>query len=480
VDKQSCLGVYLSQQSATAVLLSPQGPDIKIQDCFSVSTESAQESGLSVASVVASKIAARGRSFRTASVAVDCALYTKHDLHSEFTNPKQIAQTIRFDAEEALASDAMDMAVAFNITATDQSGSDVSVFAANRQLLTDMLADLQAGGFDPMSIEPDVVCLTRFFRHYLEPSEGTSPILTIFSERSCYIIINPSESENAPVIRSFLINASQDKTSVLASQIPLTTASVKLTRPADSLLIAGYADNIDYDRLAERTGLEIKTVQLPLPQNADRSESTVKAADAHFAIAYGSALSELVKTTKTDFRRDFAPYLGEKMVLRKTLGFISVCITIMILAGGAHFQWRALKTNMYTSRLDEKMRKDYEVIMMGGKLPQDPIPSRLQREYNTILKREKGLIGDDASIPAKLTRIFDALNDSPEKIDLHIENIAITPKSIRVTGDTNKRSGTLSLFNSFKKKQFKILQQNLSQKGSRDTFSITLELSQQS
>lgn len=117
--------------------------------------------------------------------------------------------------------------------------------------------------------------------------------------------------------------------------------------------------------------------------------------------------------------------------------------------------------------------------MMGKKPPaQEPIPLRLKREYNTILKREKGLIGDDESIPAKIARIFEALNDSPGKIDLRIDNIAITQKSIRVTGDTNKRSGTLSLFNSLKKKNFRIPQKNLTQKGNRDTFSITLELSQ--
>jgi len=479
VDKQSCLGVYLSQQTATVVLLATQGPNINVQDCFSVSAESAGEPGLSLASVVARKIAARGRSFRGAAVAIDCALFTQHGLHSEFTNPKQIAQTIRFDAEETLATDAVNLAIAFNVTATDQSGSDVAVFSANRQLLTDILADLQAGDLDPISIEPDVVCLTRFFRHYLEPSGDENPILAIFSERSCYIIINPSRTQNAPVVRSFLVNSSQDKTSVLARQIPLTTASLKLARPVSSLLIAGRAGNIDYDRLAERTGLEIQTIDLPLPPGADQSASAAQTPDAGFAIAYGSALSELTKTGKTDFRRDFAPYMGKKLVLQKALRLISISVTILILAAGAHFQVQVLRKNNYTNRLDEKTRAEYSAVMLGRKPPaQEPIPSRLKREYTTILKREKGLIGDDESIPAKLTRIFEALNSSPKKINLHVDTIAITPKSMRITGDTNKRSSTLSLFNAFKKKKFKILQQNLSQKGSRDTFSITLELSQ--
>lgn len=481
MNKQGYLGLYLSQKTATAVLLSAHGPNINVQDCFSVSSESVDDPGLSLASVVARKIAAAGRSFRTASVAVDCALYTQHDLHSEFTNPKQIAQTIRFDAEEAMATDAMDMAVAFNLTAIDKDGSDAAVFTANRQLLTDILNDLQAGGLDPMSIEPDVVCLTRFFRHYMESAADAKPLLAIFSERSCYIIINPAQAQNVPIARSFLVDSAQDKTLVLARQIPLTTASLKLAAPPTSLIIAGRVDNIDYDKLAQRTHLEIQTMELPLPQTQDQPPSAVKTTDAPFAIAYGSALSQLPRTTKTDFRQDFAPYIGQKLVLQKTLRFISICVTIMILATAAHFHIQTFKTNSYASRLNDKMIKDYRAVMMGREAPaQERIDAKLKREYNTMLKREKGLIGDDESIPAKLTRIFEALNDSPGKIDLKIDNIAITQKSIRVTGDTNRRSGTLSLFNSFKKKKFRILQQNLSQKGNRDTFSVTLELGQKS
>ncbi|MHC5059853.1 MAG: type IV pilus biogenesis protein PilM [Planctomycetota bacterium] len=479
MEKQNCLGVYLSQEIATAVLLSAKGPNINVQDCFSVSADSAEEPGQSLASVVARKIAARSRSFNSVAVAVDCALFTQNELRSEFTSQKQIAQTIRFDAEEVLAGDSSELAIAFDVLAADQDGSDLAVFAANRVLLEDILADMEDGNIDPMSIEPDVVCLSRFFRHYLEPSEDANPILTIFSQQSCYIIINPSHSKNAPVVRSFLVNSSQDKTQVLARQIPLTTASLKLDRPVTSLLIAGRVENVDYDLLAERTGLEVQTIDLPLPAGADRSESAVQTADAGFAIAYGAALSEFIKTKKTDFREDFAPYMGKKIILQKSLRLISVALTVLLLAAGIHFQLQVFRKNSYTNRLDEKMRAEYSAVMLGRKPPpKEPIPYKLKREYGNILKKKKGLLGDDASVPAKLAIIFDALESAPKKIDLKIESISITPKSMRIIGDTNKRSATLSLFKTFKEKKFKVQQPNLAQKGNRDTFSIILELSQ--
>jgi hypothetical protein len=478
MEERNCLGMYLSKHTAAAVLLSARASGPAVLDYFSVSSDRNDEQSRSLASIVAQKIVAGGRSFNEMAVAIDCALLTQHDVHSEFTDTKQIAQTVRFDAEEALAADATELAIAFNITGTDQTGSDLTVFTANRQLLTDILDDLQAVNLDPAVIEPDIVCLERFFRHYLNLSGNDNPILTIFSQQSCYIIINPAQSQNAPIARSFLVGSSQDKTTVLATQIPLTLASLKLTRPVTSLLIAGRTEPIDYNEVAQRTGLEVQTIDLPKPESTGQDSADAQAADAEFAIAYGSALSELIKTPKADFRRDFAPYMGRKLILQKTLRLISVSITILMLVIGAYFQLKVFRQNNYTNRLDEKMRENYSTVMFGKNPPaQEPIPSRLKREYSTLLKREKGLIGDTESIPAKLTLIFEAINKSPEKIGLHIETITITDKAIRISGDTNKRSGTLSLFNTFKKKNLKILQQNLTQKG-RDTFTITLELAQ--
>jgi len=191
VEQQNCLGIYLSEDNATVVLLSANAT---VEDCFSVSRDTDDEQRRSLASVVAQNVVARGRSFGNVAVAIDCALFTQHDLHSEFSDLKRITQTIRFDAEETLATDATDLAIAFNVTNTDQTGSDIAVFTANRQLLTEILADLQTGNLDPTAIEPDIVCLTRFFRHYLDFSENDKSILTIFSQRSCYIIVNPPES----------------------------------------------------------------------------------------------------------------------------------------------------------------------------------------------------------------------------------------------------------------------------------------------
>ena len=50
-------------------------------------------------------------------------MFMQHNVHSKFNDPKQIAATVRFDAEEALATDISDLAIAFKITSSNQAGS---------------------------------------------------------------------------------------------------------------------------------------------------------------------------------------------------------------------------------------------------------------------------------------------------------------------------------------------------------------------
>jgi hypothetical protein len=116
---------------------------------------------------------------------------------------------------------------------------------------------------------------------------------------------------------------------------------------------------------------------------------------------------------------------------------------------------------------------------MFGKAPPpaEPIASKLKREYNRILKIKSGQIaGDDQSVTAKLTFLFEAISKAPSNIDLNIHTISLTAKTMRIIGDTNRRKSTLALFKAIKDHpKFKVSQQNLKQSGNRDTFTITLD-----
>ena len=487
MEQQNCLGIYFSKDHAAVVLLTGRGGHLTVKDSFSVSTEAdddaeAREQTTSLAAMIARKLTSRNLKFNDVTAALDCNRFIQHDLHSEFTDHKQISQTIRFDAEEAVAVDATELAITFNITDTDKNGSNISVFTARRELLTQVLTDLQHNNLDPVILEPDIMCLARLLRERADVPPDDNPLFIIFSTHACYIInIDPSRPQCAPAVRSFLIDPSQDKTDILARQIPLTLAlhsSRSPDRPITSLYIAGVTDGLDTDLISERTSLKIETVSLTQLCNAKPSGLEDAPAEFEFAVAYGLAFGELTKAKKYDFRQDFNPYQGRKMLLQKTFRILSVSLTVLMLAAGIFMQLKILRKNDYINRLNKNLGKDYSAVMFGkAPPPVEPIASKLKREYNRILKIKSGQIaGDDQSVTAKLTFLFEAISKAPSNIDLNIHTISLTAKTMRIIGDTNGRRSTLSLFKAIKEHpKLKVSSQNLKQSGNRDTFTITLD-----
>jgi len=164
VEGQNYLGIYLSKDGATVVCLGSQGRSGNVRGCFSVSLDQEQERSTSadmseLARLIAEGCAARRLEFSEVAVALDCAMFMQHNVHSEFRDAKQIAQTVRFDTEEALSTDISDVAIAFKVTASDKSGSEMTVFTAQRQILSDVLRSLQRNNIDPVTVEPDVNCI---------------------------------------------------------------------------------------------------------------------------------------------------------------------------------------------------------------------------------------------------------------------------------------------------------------------------------
>ena len=482
MEQTNCVGLYLSRDSATAVVLSLKGSHPEISGCFTIAKAPANEEDTEqsppLAAQVVQRLAAERLNYDEVTVSLDCALYTQHNMHSDFTDHKQIANTIAFDAEEALACDATDMAITFNITGTDENGANVSVFTSDRNSLDEILAELQDKSLDPATIEPDIVCLARYLQQYFTLPKESHPLFVVLSKESCYIII-PQHGHNAPLVRSFILGRSGDITSVLQREIPLTIASLNPTEPVNGILFAGETDDIDIKIIAERTGLDSQKIDLFRMADSTGSDPRDCQFQTAFAMAFGAALVELKRIKPCDFRQSFSPYQGKRLILQRSLRAISIFVTISMVALGIFFQSKVIKKKNYISQLDKNLRADYSAAMYGRKpAGRAPIRSQLNSAYNKvkIIKDGKGF-GDESSVTAKLTFILEAMNASPKNIDLKITTVSISSKSMRVTGDTNSRASTLALFNSFKKheKLNKTLE-DVSGDNNRDKFGITLEL----
>jgi len=139
LEQNRCLGIYVEPDKATVVFAARAGGKIEVIEQFCIAAAQQQQQTFSFAQTakdIAAACQEKQLVFADIAVAVDCRLYRQQILHSEFTEPRQIAQTIKFDAEEALAVNAAETAVAFEIAAKGLSGSEVTVFAISAEQQT--------------------------------------------------------------------------------------------------------------------------------------------------------------------------------------------------------------------------------------------------------------------------------------------------------------------------------------------------------
>ena len=100
---------------------------------------------------------------------------------------RQIAQTIKFDAEEALSINAAETAVAFEIAGKGLSGSEVSAFAAPANVISEIILALQNNKLDPVTVEPDSICLRRVVQYLTKAQTDSKPMwMAAFTKEMFY------------------------------------------------------------------------------------------------------------------------------------------------------------------------------------------------------------------------------------------------------------------------------------------------------
>jgi hypothetical protein len=172
------------------------------------------------------------------------------------------------------------------------------------------------------------------------------------------------------------------------------------------------------------------------------------------------------------------PYQGKKEKIRKTVQFFSIAVTVLIFAVGAYFQLQLVQARKYQSRLERKFAKQYSVVMQGKKLSaRGSAVRKLAGELRRIRDVKSGQLSvtGQESVSAKLTLVLEAFNKCAAEINLDIDSVSITAKSISIAGSTSSRKNTLKLFAALKGR-LNILQQRLDSKGGRDNFRITVEI----
>ncbi|MHC4757828.1 MAG: hypothetical protein ACYTE8_04160 [Planctomycetota bacterium] len=478
MESQKVLGIYLRKNTASAVCIETHDGKSSIADSFCVSTEDLEEQNIQVLiNLIGEKIAEKRLLFSETAVALDCSLFIQHKIHSEFKDPKQIAQTMRFDAEEALARDVSDIAIAFKINSSNETGSELTIFTAEKNLLADIIASLQSNKMDPVTIEPDANCLKRFLSEKLGTSE--TELVAMLSKHNAYMVATgSSEDIQRTPARTFLLGIKKDRTQVLQREVPISAAILE-SENIDALRVCDSMNSLDLEVLKESLAIRVESIDLFEILGTDPDTNTADQDQIELALAYGAALAVLNKTTDTiDFRSDFLPYQAKKQKLQKAIRFLSVSCTILLFVAGAFVQIKWFQNNKPVKELQNKFNTQYAAIM--GKEPErrrDPVRS-LKSELVKVKSEKSGQLGiaGTESLTARLIRILLAFNNCAAQTNLNIDTLNITTKTITIAGSTSNRRNTLKLRNSLQKNSLQIVKDSLEEKGGRDNFRLTIEI----
>ena len=487
MESQNYLGIYLSKDRATVVCLNFLGRIGKVLGSFSVTVEEQEQATMQdLASLIARGCAQKKWSYSEVAVALDCAMFMQHSVHSEFKEPKQIAATIRFDTEEALATDITNIALAFEITSTGQEGSELTVFTAERKILSEVLDSLQAHNIDPVTIEPDVSCLSRYICCKAPSTESrqSGTLFGILSKRNGYLIIPPASgtagSKKASVVRTFLVSPTQDRGDLLTREVLVTTALVKSGEPINYIKVFDSAGTVDHKQLSEKLAIESDGIGWLDTAGAKNQIPADGFEPVDYAIAYGAALALSEKGRRVNFRDDFSPFQGKKLKMQQSLKFAAISVTVLLMAVGLFFQAKLMSKSKDNRKLRAKFAQDYSAVMPGQKLSAktEPVEAvrKLRSELGRIRDAKKGLITikGEKSVSFKLTLLLTAFNKCAKQTDLNIKTITIAAKDIIVTGDTSNRGSTQKLSDTLRSNGLNVLRQNLGSKGGRDHFNMTL------
>ncbi len=482
MEQSGCLGIYVGPDKATVVLAARAGGKIEIIEQFCIAAPEGQQQSFSFAQTakdIAAACAERQLVFSDIAVAVDCRLYRQQLLHSEFTEPRQIAQTVKFDAEDALAINAAETAVAFEMAAKGLSGSEVTVFAVSAGVMSEIILALQNNELDPVTVEPDSICLRRMVQQMPAWNEDPKPMWMAVSKNKCFIVSPPGQKGNASV-RAFLTGTGQSRGALFAREIILTTAAVGAWWQGRKIVIYDSINQVDTETLAQQSGLAVETFD-PSEIIAAKAEQTPQCDSLDVMIAAGAAAGVLVKGEKVDFRPFFLPYQGKKAILEKTIKILSASTVMLFIILGIFLHLQYYRTNDDRNRLKEKFRAEYAIAMPGVNFTKGSEAVRkLKSEINRIKDVKSGLLsaaGED-SVEARLAFLFEALNSVPKDVDIEVEKIAATTKTMSITGSTSGR-GYLQLFGAIDKHpKLARGQSSYESKDNRDHFRLTIELKQ--
>ena len=467
------LGIDLGTRQAKAVLVEKTARGLSVLGFARVAVPA--EPQVSYIRELLSQVGWKGE---PVAAAVRARETTLRELTLPFTDPEQLSQVVRFEAENYLPFPLEEAALDFiplggrgaeedarrpALGSAEQGpgpgepgpakgrppgrrGQRLLVFAVRRATLSALLDGLEAAGADPYLVSAEPTALLEALR-----STGSLPrrptILLDLGAASTTVIYLSGGSEETPAQPAYLrvlrvagadleapgdVSRYVDK--VARELGRLLAALPEAARFAPVLLTGGNATEQVIEALAGSLAVEVGRLRLepsgPGQEGAPSREFATAEVERYGLVALGLALSLLGPPAyPVNFRAGEFRYRPRLEKWRRPLSFVLAGWTALAVVFGAGLEVRLRDLSRMERRLEEREQAIWEAVSPGGPRP----PDVLAWTHGQLLRLEglasSGTRGGRVSALETLRSILAAI---PPEVKVTLRSANITPERARI------------------------------------------------
>jgi type II secretory pathway component PulL len=371
---------------------------------------------------------------------------TLREMVIPFVRDEQLAEVIRYEAENYLPFPLAEAVLDHLPLARDADGTRVLIFAARRQVMTDLIGRLEAVGIDPLlaGVEPVAALegmdaaagLPQDPTLVLDMGSAATTIIYVTEGRPAYMRVlrlGGGAGDDSAAAERYLDKLARDLRRIMAA-LPSPPAQARM------LLVGGHATPQAAAMLAEATGFETRVGAEVSPE---RLAGEIPEGFAERGLVALGLAAPLVRTPalplnlrKGEFRRRARLEKVWTPLVALAAGWTALAIVLAVTLTLRHADLAS-----QAAAYDARKRDIWSAVAPGSALPSD-MPATLRRE---LLRMERMGAGGGRPHGSALETLRAILGAIPAGQDVTVRGVNISPGRARVEMTAASHSGAAEI-----------------------------------
>lgn len=422
--KDYCLGIHYPGAGITAVLLRKDRHHAQRTAVYRVSCskDNRQEELAGLMELLNEQLKADSRTKPPSALALGGSFYQSQFHHSEFSDARQIRQTLRFDVEEDFAANAENLALSFQYVPCPGPGADLIVHTLDREKIQELLPHFDRAGLDALRAEPDIAA----WEHYLKDHPdlpGDEPLLAVAWTAGVLYTLVLDQDRQTVLARTYLCSTSAYAHEILAQELKRSLLQLPDNKQPRRLLYhSGSFTRDQINQLQRQFNLNFQPLEEP---------------DAAVAFAAGAALSYFNSKSNADFRTDGLPPRTLVVAQHRALYGLSGAVCALFLALIIVFHAYTGHYLQESADAQQRLEQAYCDTNVGQKPPRGTnVVRRLRTQLNRLRSESRSRTSRmlPGSASHTLTLILQALDTLPFDFDLQFKSLTISEDTATIRG----------------------------------------------